>query len=92
VEHTVTEKEAKARIKINKMLEEAGWRLLDSPAARANVHLETTIALKADQLGNDFEKLPIGHADYSLHDDNAYPVAVLEARYNRPRSMMVKFR
>ena len=33
-------KEAKARIKINKLLEESGWRLLDSEDGRANVQLE----------------------------------------------------
>jgi type I restriction enzyme, R subunit len=27
----MSEKEAKARIKINKLLEEAGWRFFDSP-------------------------------------------------------------
>jgi type I restriction enzyme, R subunit len=73
-------KEAEARIKINKMLEEASWRLLDSPTGKANVRLETTIKLKASDLGDDFEKLPTGHADYSLHDNNAFPIAVLEAK------------
>jgi hypothetical protein len=32
-------KEARARIKINKLLEEAGWRLVDSPSGKANVLL-----------------------------------------------------
>jgi type I restriction enzyme R subunit len=31
----MAEKEAKARIKINKLLEEAGWRFFDSPEGRA---------------------------------------------------------
>lgn len=30
-------KEAKARIKINKLLEEAGWQLLDTKEKKANV-------------------------------------------------------
>ena len=34
------EKEAKARIKINKLLEESSWRLLDDENGRANVDLE----------------------------------------------------
>ena len=35
----MAEKEAKARIKINKLLEEAGWRLLDDEKGKANVLL-----------------------------------------------------
>ena len=34
-------KEAKARIKINKLLEDSGWRLLDSADGKANVLFET---------------------------------------------------
>lgn len=33
-------KEAKARIKINKLLEDSGWRLLDSADGKANVLLK----------------------------------------------------
>ncbi len=36
----MTEKEAKARIKINKLLEEADWRFFDTPEGKANVLLE----------------------------------------------------
>lgn len=32
-------KEAKARIKINKYLEEAGWRFEDSSEGKANIQL-----------------------------------------------------
>ena len=76
----MADKEAKARIKINKMLEEAGWRLLDSPTDKANVHLEAGIKTKTDELGDDFDNLKTGRADFVLYDDNSYPVAVLEAK------------
>jgi type I restriction enzyme R subunit len=33
----VAEKEATARIKINKLLEESGWRFFDSKDGKANV-------------------------------------------------------
>lgn len=33
----MSKKEAAARLKINKLLEESGWRLIDSEAGRANV-------------------------------------------------------
>ena len=46
-------KEAKARIKINKLLEEAGWRFFDSEQGRATIKLESSI--KMNDLGEDFE-------------------------------------
>ena len=33
-------KEAKARIKINKLLEKAGWRFFDEKSGKANIRLE----------------------------------------------------
>lgn len=39
------EKEAKARIKINKLLEEAGWRLVDGPGGKANVVFESHVKI-----------------------------------------------
>ncbi|GHU61704.1 hypothetical protein FACS189445_3980 [Spirochaetia bacterium] len=33
-------KEARARIKINKLLEESGWRFFDTPDGKANIRLE----------------------------------------------------
>ena len=36
-------KEAKARIKINKLLEEAGWRFLDDKNGPANIQVEPNI-------------------------------------------------
>jgi len=53
------DKEAKARIRINKLLEEAGWRLLDNKHDKANLLLEIHIKITAralDDLGEDFEK------------------------------------
>ena len=43
----VMAKEAKARIKINKLLESAGWRFFDNEEGKANIILEsnTTIQL-----------------------------------------------
>lgn len=37
------QKEAKARIKINKLLEDAGWRFFDSKKGPANIQLENNI-------------------------------------------------
>ena len=43
------QKEAQARIKINKLLEEAGWRFLPSDAGRATVIVEGNV--RFDDLG-----------------------------------------
>lgn len=38
-------KEARARIKINKLLEEAGWRFFDSEDGQANILLENNVKI-----------------------------------------------
>jgi len=79
----VKEKEAKARIKINKLLEEAGWRLLDSKDGPANVQLENQVKLvskEASSMGDDFEGSANGFVDFLLLDKKGFPVVVLEAK------------
>ena len=76
-------KEAKARIKINKLLEDSGWRFFDAPQGRANIRLEAGTPLTEqaiNDLGEDFEKTRNGYVDYLLLDGNSFPVAVLEAK------------
>lgn len=80
----MSKKEAAARLKINKMLEESGWRLIDSSEGRANVDVETRLnpGQKVNVLsaGEDFENIKGGFVDYLLLDDNQKPIAVLEAK------------
>ena len=79
----MTDKEAKARIKINKLLEKAGWRLLDDENGRANVELEQGVSITKkdiDAFGDDFEKTRKGYLDFLLLDDKGFPLAVLEAK------------
>ena len=81
-EYTV-KNEAQARIKINKLLEEAGWRLLDCADGKANVLLENHVALTGDDLkamGEDFEKTKSGYIDFLLIGDKGFPLAALEAK------------
>jgi type I restriction enzyme R subunit len=76
-------KEARARIKINKLLEEAGWRFLDSAQGKANIVLEANTKLiqaDIDAFGEDFEKVKKGFIDFLLLDDKGFPCAVLEAK------------
>jgi hypothetical protein len=42
----VSEKEATARIKINKLLEAAGWRFFPDGDQPANIRLEPSVAIK----------------------------------------------
>ena len=52
-------KEAKARIKINKLLDESGWRFFDCAAGKGNIVLEPKVRLTktaVDALGEDFEQ------------------------------------
>ena len=77
------EKEATARIKINKLLEAAGWRFFPEKELPANVRLELSVTLKPadlDALGNDFEKSSRGFVDFLLLDGRGFPLIVLEAK------------
>ena len=76
-------KEAKARIKINKLLEEAGWRFFDDDHGPANIALEPNVKLtqtKVDALGENFETPANGFIDFLLLDANGFPAVVLEAK------------
>ena len=80
--------EAKSRVKINKLLEEAGWRFFDGEEGKANIHLESHI--KFDDLGEDFEKIKGGFIDFLLLDDNQNPLVVLEAKSEKIEPLFAK--
>jgi type I restriction enzyme R subunit len=76
-------KEAKARIKINKLLEEAGWRFFDDENGPANIQLEPNIKINErdiDAFGEDFESSKNGFVDFLLLDEKGFPLVVLEAK------------
>lgn len=76
-------KEAKARIKINKLLEESGWRFFDGATGKANIVLEPKVKLTkavVDALGDNFEQSSNGFIDFLLLDDVGFPLVVLEAK------------
>jgi len=79
----VNEKEATARIKINKLLEAAGWRFFAEGNAPANIRLEPSVTIKStdlDALGEDFEKSTKGFVDFLLLDAKGFPLLILEAK------------
>ena len=60
-------KEAKARIKINKLLEDAGWRFFDNEEGPANIQLEANVKITKSQIedyGENFEKVKNGFVDF----------------------------
>lgn len=76
-------KEAKARIKINKLLEAAGWRFFDDENGPANIQLEANVKLtmkQIDEYGDNFEKVKNGFVDFLLLDEDGKPLIVLEAK------------
>lgn len=76
-------KEAAARIKINKLLESAGWRFFADANGPANIQLEPSVKLKAqdlDALGENFEKASKGFIDFLLLNEKGFPFIVLEAK------------
>ena len=86
-------KEAQARIKINKLLESAGWRFFDDAIGRATIALEPNVKLthaQVDALGNDFETSSTGFIDFLLLDDMGFPLVVLEAKAERINPLTAK--
>src|SRR5574344_2136147 len=76
-------KEALARIKINKLLEDVGWRFFDTEEGRANIQLEPNVKLQQsdiDNMGENFEKTKNGFVDYLLLDEQDRPFVVVEAK------------
>lgn len=76
-------KEATARIKINKLLDAAGWRFFAEGKSPANIQLEPSITIKTqdlDALGEDFEKPSKGFVDFLLLNEKGFPFIILEAK------------
>jgi type I restriction enzyme R subunit len=76
-------KEATSRLKINKLLEESGWTLVDTAESKANVIVEPLVK-QADT--ND-----TGFIDYLLLDKKGFPLVVIEAkREERSRTELTR--
>jgi len=71
------QKEAKARIKINSLLQDSGWRFFDDKTGPRNIEVEDNVNLES--LGDDFEHGK-GFIDYLLLDTKGFPLAVFEAK------------
>ncbi len=74
------DKEAEARIKINNLLTDSGWRLLDNDGLKKNVRLEMYTSRKEDS----------GFCDYVLLDDRDFPICVIEAKSEKFNPLIAK--
>ena len=85
--------EATARVKINRLLERAGWRFFAEGDEPANVRLEPNVEIKQtdlDALGDDFEKTSNGFIDFLLLDSKGFPLLVLEAKSEEKQPLVGK--
>ena len=86
-------KEASTRIKINRLLENAGWRFFVDENGPANIQLEPSVKLgqqDLDALGEDFEKAARGFIDFLLLDARGFPLIVLEAKAEDKKPLVGK--
>ena len=86
-------KEATAHIKINKLLELAGWRFFAEGPLPANIRLEPSVTIKStdlDTLGKNFEKTSKGFVDFLLLDAKGFPLLVLEAKAENKNPLVGK--
>ena len=86
-------KEARARIKINEFLKEAGWRFFDDERGPANIVLEPRVKITQSQIsdmGENFEKTSNGFVDFLLLDAKGFPFVVLEAKAEKINPLSAK--
>src|SRR5260370_21598050 len=79
----VSRNEAVVRIKINRLLEAAGWRFFDDNNGSANIILELHSKIQKselDALGANFEGAANGFIDFLLLNEKGFPFIVLEAK------------
>jgi len=80
----MAKKEAQARIRINRLLEQSGWRFFPDQNGPDNIICESRITKSVYSpgldLGNDFEKVSHGFVDYLLLNLDRKPVGLVEAK------------
>ena len=87
------DREATTRIRINKLLEAAGWSFFPKGDAPANIRLEPSVTIKTtdlERLGDNFEKTTKGFVDFLLLDARGFPLLVLEAKAEHKNPLVGK--
>src|SRR5574344_1255204 len=89
-------KEALARIKINKKLEESGWRFFPTSDGIANISLELHMKIEniskedLENIDENYTNKRDGFADYILKDEYNKPIVVLEAKRQQKNPLSAK--
>src|SRR3990172_2266951 len=81
------QKEAKARIKINKLLEQSGWRFFDDGKEKANIVLENNVKITRKVL--DEKSFPFVIVEAKSEDKN--PLDAKEQARKYAQSQNVRF-
>jgi len=79
----LAQKEAKARLKINNLLQEASWRFFDDGKTPANIQVETNVKMtkkQIDDMGENFDKTVNGFIDFLLLDEKGNQFIILDAK------------
>src|SRR5829696_2908646 len=80
----MSRREAQARIRINKMLQDAKWCFFPTADEKANIICEDRILARAlppnANLGDDFERATGGFVDYLLLNDQDRAIGLVEAK------------
>lgn len=85
------QKEALARISINQLLIDSGWRFFPDENGIANIQLEPNVKIKQEDLdGLESKKIKNGFIDYLLLDENGFPFVVVEAKRDATHPLEAK--
>ena len=85
--------EATSRIKINRLLENAGWRFFEQDGQPPNICLEAKATItrqQFDEFGENFEKTKNGYIDFLMLDQKGFPFIVLEAKSTAKHPLIAK--
>ncbi len=85
--------EAHARIKINSILDDAGWKFFDNQEVSVNILLENHVKITQNEIdawGHDYDKVKSGSLDFLLVDTKNKPICVLEAKKESLLSLVAK--
>jgi type I restriction enzyme, R subunit len=85
--------EAHARIKINQLLTEAGWRFFDNEEGKANILLENHVKITQQEIdagAMTMRKQKMVRLDFLLVDSDNKPICVLEAKKESLHPLVAK--
>ena len=84
-------KEALARIKINQLLIDAGWRFFDNEKGKSNIQLEPNTKITKETIDDLIQNgTKNGFVDYLLLDEQNFPLVVVEAKKEEKHPLEAK--